>query len=441
MMKFMFFFLFLGLMLFNNKMNMFYYNMYYLGSFLFMFIFFFKDHLWIIIGNGLSVNYYSILLVMLSCWILGLMIMSLDGKMDIMKMIMFMSLLFFLLIFFMTLDLLLFYLTFEISLIPIFFLIIYWGSNPERISAGYYMMMYMLLISFPLLLYIMYMYLWCGTLKFSLMVLVMEFYYFSVWEFLLIYGAFFIKMPIYLMHLWLPKAHVEAPVYGSMILAGILLKMGSYGVIRLMEIFMKSTLNYNYMIFSISLVGSVLMSILCMSQVDMKSLVAYSSVVHMNMMLCSLLILYNLGYLGSYIMMIGHGLCSSGMFYLVNVYYKRTFSRLIILNKGMLSMLPSLSMWWFLLCVINFSFPFSLNFISEIFILSVIMNWEVTLIFFIILICFFSSSYSLYLFSYIQHGMSYNEKYYFLSYMKEKIILMLHIFPLMMMLLNLIMFM
>nr|YP_010341309.1 NADH dehydrogenase subunit 4 [Stenamma megamanni]UNZ99564.1 NADH dehydrogenase subunit 4 [Stenamma megamanni] len=441
MMKFILYIFFLYLMVMQNKFFWFYYNLCYLGSFMFIFIYFFKDNLWINIGFGMGVNYYSILLLMLSVWILGLMMMCLEGRMEVMKMSMFMSLLIFLMFFFMSLDLLLFYFFFEVSLIPIFFLIIYWGVNPERLSAAYFMMMYMLLISFPLLLYILNMYLYCGTLEFNLMSVVLEFYSFSIWGYFLIYGAFFIKVPMYLMHIWLPKAHVEAPVYGSMILAGVLLKMGGYGIIRLLEIFFKSSVKYNYLIFSISLVGSLLVSVLCLSQVDMKSMVAYSSVVHMNMMLCSLLILCKLSILGGYIMMVAHGLCSSGMFYMVNLYYSRTLSRLMILNKGMMESVPSLSVWWFVLCLANFSFPFSVNFIGEVFMLGAMLNWEVTLGGFLALVCFFSSAYSLYLFSYIQHGRAYNESYFIMSVMKEKIILIFHVFPLVMMLLNLVLFM
>nr|YP_010341296.1 NADH dehydrogenase subunit 4 [Stenamma impar]UNZ99551.1 NADH dehydrogenase subunit 4 [Stenamma impar] len=440
MMKFILYILFMKFMMKKNNMIMFYYNLCYLVSFMMMFMYFFKDMLWIGVTLSMGVSYYSILLIMLSMWILGLMMMCLS-EFNLTKMVMFCFLLIMLVFFFSFMDLLLFYLVFEVSLIPTFFLIIYWGSNPERISAGYYMMMYMLVVSFPLLLYILNMYIYSMTLKFTLMLLVMEYYNFGIWSFLVIYFSFFIKMPIYLMHIWLPKAHVEAPVYGSMVLAAVLLKMGGYGLIRLMEIYISSSVKYSYLIYGVGIVGSMLVSILCLSQVDMKSLVAYSSVVHMNMMLCSLLTFYKLGFLGGYVMMISHGLCSSGMFYLVNVYYSRTMSRLLLLNKGMMSMLPSLSLWWFLLCVANFSFPFSLNFIGEILVLGAVLNWELTLMIYLMMICFFSSGYSLYLFSYVQHGMSSGSVVYSLSLMKELFILVLHVYPLIFLLLNLVIFM
>nr|YP_010872961.1 NADH dehydrogenase subunit 4 [Pheidole flavigaster]WGV34150.1 NADH dehydrogenase subunit 4 [Pheidole flavigaster] len=441
MMKFVLMVMFISLMLVKNRALMFYYNLCYLMSFMIIFMYMYKDMKLNIITLVLGCHYYSIWLIILSLWILSLMMMCLD-KLTIMKMLMFLVLLLSLVMFFLSMDLILFYLMFEVSLIPTFFLIIYWGLNFERVSAAYYLLLYMLLISFPLLLYIFKIYLYGLSLKFNLMLLVMETYDFNFWGYLIIYMAFFIKMPMYIAHIWLPKAHVEAPVYGSMILASVLLKMGSYGLIRMLEIFIKNSLKYNYFIFSIGIVGGVVMGVVCMVQVDMKSLVAYSSVVHMNLMLCSMMTLFNLGYLSSYIMMISHGLCSSGLFYMVNIYYSRTSSRLLILNKGMISKLSIFMLWWSLLCFSNFSFPFSLNFISEILMLMVIINWNNFMLIYLMMICFFSSAYSLYLFSYVSHGYSVPlNKMYNVGVVKEFLVLIMHFFPLVMFLMNLIMFM
>nr|YP_010872909.1 NADH dehydrogenase subunit 4 [Pheidole taipoana]WGV34098.1 NADH dehydrogenase subunit 4 [Pheidole taipoana] len=441
MMKFMLMVMFINFMVMKNWMLMFYYNLCYLMSFMIIFMYMYKDIKWSSISLMFSCHYYSIWLIILSLWILSLMMMCMED-LKIMKMLVFLMLLFSLVMFFLSMDLILFYLMFEISLIPTFFLIIYWGSNLERVNAAYYLLIYMLLISFPLLVYILKMYL-CGlTLKFSLMIMVMSMYEFNFWGYLIIYMAFYIKMPMYIVHIWLPKAHVEAPVYGSMILAGVLLKMGSYGLIRMLEIFVKSSLKYNYFIFSVGMIGSLLVGMGCLIQVDMKSLVAYSSVVHMNLMLCSMMTLFSIGFLSSYIMMISHGLCSSGLFYMVNLYYSRSSSRLLILNKGLISKLSIFMLWWFLLCSANFSFPFSLNFMSEILILMMIMNWDNFMMIYLMLICFFSSAYSLYLFSYVQHGgVSVSNEVYNSGVIKEFLVLIMHFFPLMMFLLNLVMFM
>lgn len=146
---------------------------------------------------------------------------------------------------------------------------------------------------------------------------------------------FYIKIPIYIFHLWLPKAHVEAPVYGSIILAGVLLKIGRYGLVRLIKMLVKRRLIYRYQIFRIALIGRLVIRIVCLVQVDIKRLVAYSSVVHINIILCALITIFKLGQWGRYIMIVSHGLCSSGLFYIVNLYYRRTKSRLLVLNKGL----------------------------------------------------------------------------------------------------------
>lgn len=440
MIKFLLIVVFISIILVKNQILIFYYNLCYLIRFIVIFIYIYKDIKWSIISFIFSCNYYSIWLIILSLWILRLIIMCLD-KLRILKILMFLLLLFSLVIFFISIDLILFYLIFEIRLLPTFFLIIYWGANLERLNASYYLLLYILLISFPLLLYIFKIYIYGLTLKFRLILLVIEAYEFNFWGYIIIYMAFFIKMPIYIVHIWLPKAHVEAPVYGSIILAGVLLKIGRYGLIRMLEIFVKSRVKYNYLIFRVRIIGRVLVGIVCLVQVDIKSLVAYSSVVHINLILCRIMTLFNLGFLSRYIIILSHGLCSSGLFYIVNIYYRRRISRLLILNKGLIRKLSILIIWWFLLCSANFSFPFSINFIREILILIVIVNWDNFVIIYLILICFFRRAYSLYLFSYVQHGnFRYEEGVYNVRIIKEFMVLIIHFFPLIIFLLNLVIF-
>nr|YP_010461834.1 NADH dehydrogenase subunit 4 [Tapinoma ibericum]UUF93600.1 NADH dehydrogenase subunit 4 [Tapinoma ibericum] len=445
MMKFIFMLIFSNMMMMVYKkffINL-YFNMLFFMSF--MFIFIYMDSM-VIYSNMMMMYFgmdnYAFFLMILSIWILGLMMMSLLKNEENLKLKMFMFLMLVIIFmgFFSSLNLMFFYFFFEVSLIPTFFLIIYWGSNPERLMAGFYLMMYTLFISLPLLIYIFWMFKKLGSFNLILMSLSFFGLIINFFDYLIIFSAFFIKMPIYMFHIWLPKAHVEAPVYGSMVLAAILLKLGTYGLIRMMMIFISTCVYYNFIIFSLSIIGSFLVSILCLSQIDMKMLVAYSSVVHMNFLLLSMLSLTKMGFLSSYIMMIGHGLCSSGLFYMVTIYYQKTGSRLVFLNKGMLSMLPMYSIWWFLLCCSNFSFPLSLNFISELLMIGVVISWNKSMMLYMMLICFFSSAYSLYLFSYIQHGnMNLNEKINF-SLIKELMVMILHIYPMMFILLNLILF-
>jgi len=440
MIKFIIIILFINIMLVKNKLFIFYYNLCYLVRFILIFIYIFKNLIYRSIRIIFGYEYYSLLLFILRIWIIGLMIIRVEN-IDNFKLLIFINLLIVLIIFFSSIDLLVFYLLFEVSLIPTFFLIIYWGSNPERLRAAYYLILYILLVSFPLLLYIFKIYFFSLTLKFRLIKIIIIYYDFRIWEFFIIFTSFFIKIPIYLIHIWLPKAHVEAPVYGSIILAGVLLKIGRYGIIRLLEIFFKIVINYGYLILSIRIIGRLVVRMRCLIQVDIKRLVAYSSVVHINLMLCSLLTLIKLGILRRYIIILSHGLCSSGLFYIVNLYYNRTSSRLLMLNKGILVRLPTIALWWFLLCSSNFSFPFSLGFIREILILISLLNWDIILIIYLFLICFLRRAYSLYLYSYIQHGGIILENINFkIGTLKEFVVLIIHFFPLIIFLLNLIIY-
>lgn len=441
MIKFIFILRFILMILMFNRIIIFFYNLCFIVTFILIFFFMYKDILWINISLFFGCEYYSILLIILSLWIVGLICISLGGERGrSIKLIVFIVLIVVLIGFFTSLDIIIFYLFFEISMIPTFFLIIYWGLNYERVSAAYYLMVYILIISFPILIFLINIYKDVIRFKFTLLVEIIILYNFNLGGYLIIYGAFFIKMPIYIFHVWLPKAHVEAPVYGSIILAGVLLKIGGYGLIRFLIIFVKRRLKYNYLIFRLRLVGRVIIGLRCLIQVDIKRLVAYSSVVHINIIIRAILTLFKLGFFGGYIMIVAHGLCSSGLFYIVDLYYKRIGRRLIVLRKGILSKMPSLAFWWFVLCSINFSFPVSLNFVREIFILSVILNWDIIILVYLIIVCFFRCAYSLYLFSYVQHGQCSQYMYFRDNYQKEFIIIIIHSWPLVILLLNLIIF-
>lgn len=193
---------------------------------------------------------------------------------------------------------------------------------------------------------------------------------------------------------------------------------------------------------SVGLVGSLYISLLCLVQVDMKRLVAYSSVVHMNFMMCSLYTLTKVGFVGALIMMVSHGLCSSGLFYMVNMLYIRSLRRLFVFNKGVIiNLFPSIGLGWFLLCSANFSFPFSLNFVGEVLMIMVILNWEMRLGIFVGMISFFRGSYCLYLFSLIYQGelggtLGNVEE----ITLGEYICIFLHYYPLILIILNMIVF-
>lgn len=328
---------------------------------------------------------------------------------------------------FLSINFFLFYLFFEISLIPTLLLILGWGFQPERIQAGLYLFFYTIFGSLPILISIFFYF----KINYRLRLFFFNFYINSLIIFFCMTIVFFVKIPLFFLHLWLPKAHTEAPVSGSIILAGVILKLGGYGLIRLLPIFIKINFIFNYIFVSISLIGGLVVSLICLRQRDIKSLVAYSSVAHMGLIIRGLITFSYWGVCRSITIIIAHGLCSSGLFCLVNINYERINRRRLYLNKGIINLLPNLSLFWFLLCSRNIAAPPSLNLMSEIFLINRIARWNYRTIIFIALISFFSAAYSLYLFSYTQHGNFFSRTYMInLCNIREYMLLIMHWLPL-----------
>nr|WGL40287.1 NADH dehydrogenase subunit 4 [Parasarpa zayla] len=372
-------------------------------------------------------------LILLSIWISSLMVMASESlyKNNFYSNLFLCNIIFLMMMLYLTfsmMNLFLFYLFFESSLIPTLLLIIGWGYQPERIQAGMYLLFYTLFASLPMLMGIFYIY---KNMNY-MMIYFLKFYDYNLMMlYLCLIMAFLVKMPMYFVHLWLPKAHVEAPISGSMILAAIMLKLGGYGLLRVMIILQKINLSLSYIWVVISLVGGFYISLKCFCQIDMKSMIAYSSVAHMSVVIGGIMTMNYWGYVGSYILMIGHGLCSSGMFCLSNMNYERLNSRSLFINKGMMNFMPSMSLWWFLLMSSNMAAPPSLNLMGEISLINSLMSWSLLSMIMLMFISFFSAGYSLYLYSYTQHG-KYNLGIYsfFVGTSREYLVLVLHWLPL-----------
>nr|YP_010390394.1 NADH dehydrogenase subunit 4 [Ctenocephalides canis]UPV72715.1 NADH dehydrogenase subunit 4 [Ctenocephalides canis] len=390
---------------------------------------------------GYDIMFYG--LNLLSMWIIILMLMAsiLIYKNNYNLKLFLLLLVFLLLMLFLTfssLNYFWFYFFFESSLIPTLLLILGWGYQPERLQAGMYLMFYTLFASLPLLIMFMWLYNYNNTL---FMYLMNELDYKFMFMYLFFISAFLFKMPMFIVHLWLPKAHVEAPIAGSMILAGVLLKLGGYGLLRIYMLLI-NFMKISSIMMSISIYGGMIVSFICIIQSDMKILIAYSSVVHMSMVLGGIFTMNMLGIVGSFILMISHGLCSSGMFCLSNIIYERSGSRSILINKGLMSFMPSMTLFWFLLCSSNMAAPPSLNLLGEILLINSMMSWSMMLMVLIMMISFMSASYSLYLFAYSQHGMSSMSLYSCSSgSVREYLLLFLHWFPLNLLILKSDMFM
>lgn len=400
------------------------------------------DFIFRFIRFGFGIDYLRRLLILLRFWITALVLSARhkiykNNNFIFIFLLINISLLFFLVVTFRCIDYLSFYVRFEASLIPTLILILGWGYQPERIQAGVYFLFYTIFASLPLLVSILFVYFYCGGVCINLYVVFTEVSLVNYMWYLITVFAFVVKLPIFIVHLWLPKAHVEAPVAGSIILAGVLLKLGGYGLIRVLPIFSYFNKNLSWVWISIRVVGGVIVRIICIRQVDIKALIAYSSVAHIGLVLCGLVVFGWWGLNGAVIVIIGHGLCSSGLFCLANIVYERIRRRRLLIRKGLLNFIPRIGLWWFLLRAGNIAAPPTLNLLGEVRLILRVVGWSKIRIIGIALLSFFRAAYTLYMYSLSQHGKFFTSLFSCCSgKVREYLILILHWLPLNVVILN-----
>jgi proton-translocating NADH-quinone oxidoreductase chain M len=251
-----------------------------------------------------------------------------------------------------------------------FFIVGIFGSRERKVRASYLLFLYTLVSSILLFIAILYIYFKTGTTNYILLKTFQLDPFVERLCWLAFFSSFAVKMPLVPFHIWLPEAHCEAPTAGSVILAGILLKLGGYGFLRFsLGLFPDSSNFFTPLIFALSSFGVVYASLSTLQQVDLKKIIAYSSVGHMGLVTIGIFSSSIQGILGSIVLMVSHGITSGALFVAIGILYERHHTRVVRYYSGLIHTMPLFSVCFIIFTLANLGLPVTSNFIGEFFVL------------------------------------------------------------------------
>lgn len=326
------------------------------------------------VNLNLGIDGISLFFVLLTTFLITLcLLISWDTiKFNIKEyLISFLVMEFFLIGVFCILDLLLFYIFFESVLIPMFLIVGLWGSRERKIRAAYFFFLYTLFGSILMLLSILYIYIQSGTTDYEILLT----FTFSTLEQQILWFTFFLsfatKVPMVPVHLWLPEAHVEAPTAGSVILAGVLLKLGTYGFLRFsLPLFPEASFYFSPVVYTMAVVGIVYPSLTAIRQTDFKRIIAYTSIAHMNLVMLGIFSFNTIGLEGAILQSLSHGFVASALFLIIGVVYDRHGTRMVKYYGGLVHLMPVYVFIFLFFTLANIGLPGTSSFVGEFLILA-----------------------------------------------------------------------